>query len=72
MFPTIALFVINVLTLVRSISILAMCRMNMRHLLRKMGKQSFNPVKSAAIAFLTVSHPNTCQGDAEVVDRVVL
>jgi len=33
--------------------------MNMRNLLRKMNKQSFNPVKTAAIAFLTVSHPNT-------------
>ena len=33
--------------------------MNMRNLLRKMGKQSFNPVKSLAIAFLTASHPNT-------------
>ncbi len=33
--------------------------MNMRNLLRKMGKQSFNPVKTAAIAFLTTSHPNT-------------
>ena len=33
--------------------------MNMRNLLRKMGKQSFNPVKTAAIAFLTASHPNT-------------
>jgi len=33
--------------------------MNMRNLLQKMGKQSFNPVKTAAIAFLTASHPNT-------------
>ncbi|WP_349431395.1 FAD/FMN-binding oxidoreductase [Methylomarinum sp. Ch1-1] len=32
--------------------------MNMRNLLRKMGKQSFNPVKTAAIAFLTSTHPN--------------
>ncbi|MDD1611555.1 MAG: FAD-binding oxidoreductase, partial [Methylococcaceae bacterium] len=33
--------------------------MNMRHLLRKMGKQSFNPVKTAAIAFLSTSRPNS-------------
>jgi len=33
--------------------------MNMRNLLRKMGKQSFNPVKTAAIAFLTTGHPNS-------------
>ncbi|MDD1619918.1 MAG: FAD/FMN-binding oxidoreductase [Methylococcaceae bacterium] len=33
--------------------------MNMRNLLRKMGKQSFNPVKTAAIAFLSTGHPNT-------------
>lgn len=33
--------------------------MNMRNLLRKMGKQSFNPVKTAALAFLTARHPNT-------------
>ncbi len=33
--------------------------MNMRNLLRKMGKQSFNPIKTAAIAFLTTSHPNS-------------
>jgi len=33
--------------------------MNMRHLLRKMGKQSFNPVKSAAIAFLSTGRPNS-------------
>ena len=33
--------------------------MNMRNLLRKMGKQSFNPVKTAAIAFLTTSRPNS-------------
>jgi FAD/FMN-containing dehydrogenase/Fe-S oxidoreductase len=33
--------------------------MNMRNLLRKMGKQSFNPLKTIAIAFLTTSHPNT-------------
>ena len=33
--------------------------MNMRNLLRKMGKQSFNPIKVAALAFLTSSHPNT-------------
>ncbi|MDD4914837.1 MAG: FAD/FMN-binding oxidoreductase [Methylococcales bacterium] len=33
--------------------------MNMRNLLRKMGKQSFNPLKSVAIAFLTSTHPNT-------------
>ncbi|MGR9043700.1 MAG: DUF3683 domain-containing protein [Gammaproteobacteria bacterium] len=32
--------------------------MNMRNLLRKMGKQSFNPVKTAAIAFLSTGHPN--------------
>ena len=32
--------------------------MNMRNLLRKMGKQSFNPVKTAAIAFLSTSSPN--------------
>ncbi|ASF44799.1 DUF3683 domain-containing protein [Methylovulum psychrotolerans] len=33
--------------------------MNMRNLLRKMGKQSFNPVKTAAIAFLSTGHPNS-------------
>ena len=33
--------------------------MNMRNLLRKMGKQSFNPVKTAAIAFLSTSRPNS-------------
>lgn len=33
--------------------------MNMRNLLRKMDKQSFNPVKTAAIAFLSTSHPNS-------------
>ncbi|MBT7434733.1 MAG: FAD/FMN-binding oxidoreductase [Gammaproteobacteria bacterium] len=33
--------------------------MNMRNLLHKMGKQSFNPVKKAAIAFLSTGHPNT-------------
>ena len=32
--------------------------MNMRNLLRKMGKQSFNPVKTAAIAFLSTGRPN--------------
>jgi len=31
--------------------------MNMRNLLRKMGKQSFNPIKSLAIAFLSTGHP---------------
>jgi len=33
--------------------------MNMRNLLRKMGKQSFNPLKTLAIAFLTTSRPDT-------------
>ena len=33
--------------------------MNMRNLLRKMGKQSFNPVKKAAIAFLSTGHPTS-------------
>jgi FAD/FMN-containing dehydrogenase/Fe-S oxidoreductase len=33
--------------------------MNMRHLLRKMGKQSFNPVKTAAIAFLSTGRPSS-------------
>ncbi|OQK18151.1 FAD-linked oxidase [Methyloprofundus sedimenti] len=33
--------------------------MNMRNLLRKMGKQSFNPVKTLAIAFLSTDHPNS-------------
>jgi Fe-S oxidoreductase len=33
--------------------------MNMRNLLRKMGKQSFNPVKAAAIAFLSTSRPGS-------------
>ena len=36
--------------------------MNMRNLLRKMGKQSFNPAKSAAMLFLNVTHPNTIKG----------
>jgi len=31
--------------------------MNMRNLLRKMGKQSFNPVKTLAIAFLSTDRP---------------
>ncbi|MGR9116033.1 MAG: DUF3683 domain-containing protein, partial [Gammaproteobacteria bacterium] len=33
--------------------------MNMRNLLRKMGKQSFNPVKAAAIAFLSTGRPSS-------------
>ncbi len=33
--------------------------MNMRNLLRKMGKQSFNPVKTAALAFLTNTQPHS-------------
>lgn len=33
--------------------------MNMRNLLNKMGKQSFNPIKSAAIAFLSTDHPTS-------------
>ncbi len=33
--------------------------MNMRNLLRKMGKQSFNPVKAAAMAFLSTGRPNS-------------
>jgi FAD/FMN-containing dehydrogenase/Fe-S oxidoreductase len=33
--------------------------MNMRNLLRKMGKQSFNPVKYAAIAFLSTGRPSS-------------
>ena len=33
--------------------------MNMRNLLRKMGKQSFNPIKAAAIAFLSTSRPSS-------------
>ncbi|NJD08859.1 MAG: DUF3683 domain-containing protein [Methylococcaceae bacterium] len=33
--------------------------MNMRNLLRKMGKQSFNPAKSLALAFLNTTHPGT-------------
>jgi FAD/FMN-containing dehydrogenase/Fe-S oxidoreductase len=33
--------------------------MNMRNLLRKMGKQSFNPAKAAAMAFLNVTDPRT-------------
>ena len=33
--------------------------MNMRNLLRKMGKQSFNPAKAAAMAFLNATNPNT-------------
>jgi FAD/FMN-containing dehydrogenase/Fe-S oxidoreductase len=41
--------------------------MNMRNLLRKMGKQSFNPVKYAAIAFLTTSHPNTVKAMRKVL-----
>lgn len=31
--------------------------MNMRNLLHKMGKQSFNPIKTAAIAFLSTGQP---------------
>ncbi len=41
--------------------------MNMRNLLRKMGKQSFNPVKYAAIAFLTTSQPNTVKAMRKVL-----
>lgn len=33
--------------------------MNMRNLLRKMNKQSFNPLKSAALAFLNTTNPRT-------------
>ena len=33
--------------------------MNMRNLLRKMGKQSFNPAKAAAMAFLNISDPRS-------------
>ncbi len=33
--------------------------MNMRNLLHKMGKQSFNPVKAAAIAFLSSNRPGS-------------
>ncbi len=33
--------------------------MNMRNLLRKMGKQSFNPIKTAAIAFLSTGRPSS-------------
>jgi len=33
--------------------------MNMRNLLRQMGKQSFNPVKTAAIAFLSTGRPSS-------------
>jgi FAD/FMN-containing dehydrogenase/Fe-S oxidoreductase len=33
--------------------------MHMRNLLRKMGKQSFNPVKAAAIAFLSTGRPSS-------------
>jgi FAD/FMN-containing dehydrogenase/Fe-S oxidoreductase len=33
--------------------------MNMRNLLRKMGKQSFNPVKAAAILFLSTGRPSS-------------
>jgi len=33
--------------------------MNMRNLLRKMGKQSFNPVKTLAIAFLSTDRPSS-------------
>ncbi len=33
--------------------------MNMRNLLRKMGKQSFNPIKASALAFLSVERPSS-------------
>jgi len=33
--------------------------MNMRNLLRKMGKQSFNPIKASALAFLSAERPNS-------------
>jgi FAD/FMN-containing dehydrogenase/Fe-S oxidoreductase len=33
--------------------------MNMRNLLRKMGKQSFNPIKAAALAFLSTGRPSS-------------
>ncbi|NOQ63657.1 MAG: DUF3683 domain-containing protein [Methyloprofundus sp.] len=33
--------------------------MDMRNLLRKMGKQSFNPIKTAAIAFLSTGQPTS-------------
>jgi hypothetical protein len=33
--------------------------MNMRNLLRKMGKQSFNPAKKLGMAFLNTKNPET-------------
>ena len=36
--------------------------MNMRNLLRKMGKQSFNPGKEAAMLFLNATRPGTIKG----------
>jgi len=33
--------------------------MNMRNLLRKMGKQSFNPIKASALAFLSAERPSS-------------
>lgn len=42
--------------------------MNMRNLLRKMGKQSFNPVKTAAIAFLSTSSP----GNIKIMRKLLI
>ncbi len=41
--------------------------MNMRNLLRKMGKQSFNPGKAAAMAFLNISDPRTVKAMRKVM-----
>ena len=41
--------------------------MNMRNLLRKMGKQSFNPAKAAAMAFLNISDPRTVKAMRKVM-----
>ncbi len=41
--------------------------MNMRNLLRKMGKQSFNPGKAAAMAFLNISDPRTIKAMRKVM-----
>ena len=44
-----------------------MVSMNMRNLLRKMGKQSFNPAKAAAMAFLNFSDPRSVKAMRKVM-----
>ena len=43
--------------------------MNMRNLLRKMGKKKFNPGNAAAMFFLNATNPQTINLDAHGDDR---